>query len=144
MLVGVAEGTDFILDEYGADLLPDVFPFPGGGGGKSPAGLGAAEVLHGQAVKRWVPVAGLGLEMYKFADGWMGAARKDGTVSLWKPKKPIVIFPGATKNAKMSVRAFETSSKQLKRIAKAAERTVRTKIVYRCPRCRKDPCSCRS
>ena len=136
--LGISEGGELILEglDDGVDLLPlPGWPWGGGGAPDHPAAQ-----LHGGVVKSWRPTGNLW--MARYADGYMGAQRKDGTWTTWKPKKPIVIFTNGSKDIRESIRAFTASSKQLAKVSKSAQKLYKTKTVYRCPKCRKDPCCC--
>jgi hypothetical protein len=53
-------------------------------------------------VKQWV--AG-GVPFYRFSNGWIAVRRKDGTWKVYRPKRPIVLYPGAGNSRRSVMRA---------------------------------------
>jgi len=74
-------------------------------------------------VKTW-PVAG-GQTASLYADGWMSATRKNGTVKFWKPKRPVVLTDKS--DFRTVIRAQARTAKMLAKAAKAAGYTRPTK-----------------
>ena len=145
-LVGIEEGAEFILsgdtDLDPGDALGSIVGGLGslfGGGGGAPSS--PTHALHGGVAKSWKNDM-TGLWGVKYADGWMGAQRKDGTWTVWKPKKPVVIFPGGASDIRDTLRAFKIAGTQIDKVKKASDKLVKTRYRDRCGVCGYVRCRC--
>lgn len=108
--IGVNQATEIVWDlatgnDDGAIQI-------GGGGG-----LG--QITGNEVVKTWTAN---GIRFARLADGRMAAQRKDGTVRIWRPRKPIVIYSDGAKDIKSFLKADKALNKQAKRLQTALNR----------------------
>ena len=59
-----------------------------------------------------------GVTFYRLSSGKLAVQRKNGTVRIWRPKKPIVIFSGGAGNLRTMLRADKALDSQAKRLKK--------------------------
>ena len=150
-LVGLEEGAEFLVTgdvdfdplqppsgdgNGGVWQLPDL---PWSGGDTVPDS--PTHALHGGVAKSWKNPT-TGLWGAKYADGWMGAQRKDGTWTAWKPRKPIVIFTTGSGDLRTTLKAFKAASGQLTKVSKAAEKLYKVRYRERCGVCGYVRCRC--
>ena len=92
------------------DLINPTALVPGGGG----------SVSHpSPVVKEWTAN---GTPFVRMQNGMLGARKKDGVWTYWRPKKPIVIYASGATSLKNLLRADNAADKQLKRLEKAIRR----------------------
>lgn len=85
--------------------------------GRAVAGGVVASALHGSPVKTW-----LNGSMAKFANGTLGARKKDGSWTYWRPKRPIVLMPGKRMSLGQLLRADAYLDRETRRLAKLLRR----------------------
>ena len=120
-------------------LIPDeyAFPstFPGGVQPTAPPGAlpGALQhITHGaNIVGTWVAN---GVVFYRLADGKLAVVRKNGTVRVWRPKKPIVLYSDGAKDLKTMLKADKALDKQARQLAKVLSRRAPKPSSRRAPR----------
>lgn len=72
-----------------------------------------------------------GVTFYRLSNGWLAVQNKRGRWKTWKPKRPIVLYPGGASNLKTMLRADKALNRQAKQLAAMLNR--------RAPRPRKTP-----
>jgi hypothetical protein len=117
--------TDSVQDSSGAllDWLPDIVQDIGRIGPGIPFidlfsanGETPAELPHGPVVKTWT--AGV-TPFVLTQSGWIGARRKNGTWSWYKPRKPVVLIPGRplkAGQARKLAKIYDKDRKQAKKL----------------------------
>lgn len=58
----------------------------------------------------------LGVTFYRLSNGWLAVQNKKGRWKTWKPKKPVVLYAGGTKNLKTLLRADAIITKEAKKL----------------------------
>lgn len=104
----------------GVELATGNIPFidlPGGGG--DGGFLEGGEFVGNRVVKRWTAN---GIQFAKLADGRIAVQRKDGTVKIYRPKKPIVIYGSGASNLKDLLRADAAVQRQTKKLDRVLRR----------------------
>lgn len=112
----------------GADRIIDTFFNDGENGADidfTPLGPGATNgalqhIEHGaNIVGSW---SANGVTFYRLSDGKLAVRRKNGTVRVWRPKKPIVLYASGAKDLKTMIRADKALDKQARALAKVLSR----------------------
>jgi hypothetical protein len=112
--VGAAAGTSFIMDELTDDP-----------GGPDLAALAGVVTGNGGAngfptiVKTWTSN---GMQFGRLSDGRNFAVKLDGTITFWRPKRPIVIFRGGAGDLRTFLKADGALNRQAKKLSKALAR----------------------
>ena len=129
--LGISEGADLLFDEgpgdvgllpspipgVGEGLVPDFFPFFGGGVEQGTIlQIGAKTYM---VVKSW---RANGVLFARFTDGSQAAQDKDGVWKRWVPKKPIVLFSDGASDLKTAIKASKALGRQAKGLAKMMRR----------------------
>ena len=124
--LGIPIGHDFFFDLA-----------PGGGGGDSdmiqlaPTN-GLQHITHGaNVVGTW---EANGVVFMRLSDGKLAVRRKNGTVRVWRPKKPIVLYASGAKDLKTMIRADKALDKQARQLAKVLSRRAPKPSSRRAPR----------
>ena len=105
-IAGVGAVLDFFIPD---DLIPDFLDFTDfelfGGGVQHPS----------RVVKSWATPTANFIHM---ENGLMGAEKKDGTWTYWRPRKPIVLFSSGndTADLKRAFNALKKDAKTMKQI----------------------------
>lgn len=116
--IGIAEGSDILIDDGGGDA-PAV-PMPGSRGivGAEDAtdvfinaGGAMVDPQHGLVVHQW---RANGVPFVKFADGYQAAWSAKRGWKYWRPKKPIVLTSSGAKDAATARRAYAALKNQAK------------------------------
>jgi len=63
-----------------------------------------------------------GVTFYRLSNGWLAVQNKKGRWKTWKPKRPIVLYPGGASNLKTMLRADKALNTQAKKIASMLNR----------------------
>jgi len=63
-----------------------------------------------------------GVQFYRLANGKLGVLKKNGVWKEWKPKKPVVLYAGGTKNIKTLIRADKIITTEGKKLRKYLDR----------------------
>lgn len=77
------------------------------------------EYQPNQVVKRWTAN---GVNFARLADGRVAVQRKDGTIKVYRPKKPIVIYGSGATNLTALLRADGAVNRQIKKLEKIIRR----------------------
>lgn len=111
---GLVAGADILIpDEFINPLgIPSPIPGPGGGSRPVPAGF--------EVSKSW---DANGVPMMRATDGRMAAwSKKKGMWTIWRPKKPIVLYATGATDLRSLIRADEATHNQLKKVKKIIDR----------------------
>lgn len=135
--MGFKQGMDFIFggdedDPAEIENAPDNPTIPG-----LPADGAGALMIPGQGgmipsleapyvVGSWVAN---GVTFYRLWDGRIAVQNQKGRWKVWKPKKPVVLYPGGAGNLRTLLRADRIAAAQLKRLNKAIIRRKRKGVI---------------
>ena len=110
-VVGISAAVELIVDEGQGDfgILPLGFLNPFDSASQS-ATIGGIAITGG-----WV--AG-GVQFYHLADGRKAVIRKNGTVKIWRPKRPIVLYSHGADDLQTFNKAARAIDRQASRLAK--------------------------
>lgn len=106
VIMGLQVGQNLILDTDGPG--PDTGLVPVGG-----VGGGAIQGLNVNIVGSW---QANGRTFYRLADGRLATQNKRGKWKLWRPRRPIVLYPDGASNLRTMLRADKALNKQGKKI----------------------------
>lgn len=121
---GLTAGADILFDTGPGDSgwidlpfplwggLPDIPGLPIGGGGQA-AGPGA--IVEALTVGTWTAN---GVTFHRLSDGRFAVMNKHGVWTIWRPKKPVVLFTTGQANLRDILRADRILQKEAKKIAK--------------------------
>ena len=112
--VGAAAGTNFIMDEVS-------------GGPGEPDGSALAKIITGNGGANGFPTitktwTSNGMQFGRLSDGRNFAVKLDGTITFWRPKRPIVIFRGGAGDLRTFLKADGALNRQAKKLSKALAR----------------------
>jgi len=111
---GATVVVDQLLEAGGLPSIPGI----GGGGGLDDipfrSGWGNVGVVGGWTAN--------GVQFYRLSNGYLAVQNKLGRWKVWKPKKPIVIYPGGKINLRTMLKADKVLTRQAKQIASMLNR----------------------
>lgn len=116
-VLGITAGVELVIDAIpgttGEGMLPG-FGLPDAMGGPP----------LGQVVGSW---EANGVRFYRLADGKLAVQNKMGRWKVWRPKRPVVLYPGGAGNLRTLLRADAILTKQAHQLARMLARRTGTK-----------------
>jgi len=106
--LGAIEGADFILDLANIDIDLGI---GGGDSGGDPIG----KMVEAMTVSTW---EANGVTFHRLSDGRLATRKKTGVWTIWRPKKPLVIFTTGATDLQTLLKVDKAVQKQAKKIAK--------------------------
>lgn len=100
-------GESFILDQFQ------------GGGPTIPFGAMGSGGMGVTIIGGW---NANGVRFYRLSNGSLAVKNKKGRWKVWKPKKPIVIYPGGASNLRTLLKADKAVDNQIKKLKKIINR----------------------
>ncbi len=131
---GIGIGSFIAIDAFGggddevspgpvspSPNLPVVSPPGGGGAHVDSFGMHLSSPIVGSWNTNPSNPA-MGQTFYRLMDGKLAVMNKKGRWKVWKPKKPVVLYSGGTKNLKTLLKADAIITKEAKKLRKMLDR----------------------